>query len=187
MVVPAETVRTSDARAASITVDVPLSQAVFDISAGMLVAGLTTSDLSLISRPLGRSFHQDHGPTCSRARTAAQEVHAISARSGNDLRTGPTVLIWTHMETGRVMEQLAPAQVDGWAQALRVPVRARRRRRCVALGAGCGLVEALARIVQAQAAEQLMTARCSRRRDRAGGRHGDPTLRLTRRRRSTGG
>ncbi|HMS72739.1 MAG TPA: homoserine kinase [Baekduia sp.] len=122
MVVPAEAVRTSDARAA-LSVDVPLSQAVFNIShAGMLVAGLTTSDLSLISRGLADELHQDRRyHLFPRSHELLGKVRDFGALGATISGAGPTVLIWTHMEeTGRVMERLAP-EVDGWAQALRVP------------------------------------------------------------------
>jgi homoserine kinase len=125
LVVPEESVSTSDARAALPT-SVPLADATFNVAHGALLAlGLATGDLDLISRGLADRLHQPH-----RARLFPRSAHVIdNARDYGALGAtlsgaGPTVLVWCQFDqTAGVMERLR-READGWATVQRVPFEA---------------------------------------------------------------
>lgn len=122
LVVPEDPVRTSQARAA-LADEVPLAEAVFNVAhAGLLVGGLTTSDLSLIERGLADALHQDRrSHLFPRSYALLERAHEFGALGATISGAGPTVLVWSQMEeTGVVMQRLT-AETDGWAQVLRVP------------------------------------------------------------------
>src|SRR3954470_12870487 len=123
--VPAEAVRTAEARAA-LPETVPMRDAVFNVAHGALLAlGLATSDLDLIGRGLADRLHQPHRahlyPRSAELVAAARELGALGASISG---AGPTVLVWCQFDqTAGVMERLR-GEVDGWATVQRAPFEA---------------------------------------------------------------
>ncbi|HEY7892894.1 MAG TPA: homoserine kinase [Solirubrobacteraceae bacterium] len=121
-VVPFEAVRTHAARAA-LPAQVPIEQAVFNISHGaLLTLGLARGDWDVLARGLADKIHQPRRahlfPRSIELVTDAQELGALGATISG---AGPTVLVWCFYEqTGAVVEALRP-RVQGWARVLRVP------------------------------------------------------------------
>lgn len=120
-VIPAEPVRTEQARVA-LPAAVPLPNAVFNVAHGaLLTLGLQRGDLDLIAHGLRDALHQDARaplyPRSARLLGAATDVGALGATISG---AGPTVLFWCDWEnTGRVVEALR-ARTDGWAQVRRL-------------------------------------------------------------------
>jgi homoserine kinase len=121
-VVPEESVRTSEARAA-LAAEVPLQDAVFNVAHGaLLTLGLARGDWDLLGRGLADRLHQQQRsslfPRSYDLATRARELGALGATISG---AGPTVLIWCFYEqTGAVAETLA-REVDGWATLMRAP------------------------------------------------------------------
>lgn len=119
-VIPDEHVRTSAARAA-LPAEVPMSDAVFNVAHGALLAlGLSRGDWDLVSRGLADRLHEDRRahlfPRSIELARGARELGALGATISG---AGPTVLVWCFYEqTGAVAEALA-AEVQGWATLLR--------------------------------------------------------------------
>jgi homoserine kinase len=119
-VVPAEHVRTRDARAA-LPAEVPIEQAVFNIAHGaLLTLGLAHGDWDLLARGLHDQLHQERRsglfPRSFELASRAREMGALGATISG---AGPTVLVWCFYEqTGAVAEALA-AEIEGWASLLR--------------------------------------------------------------------
>ncbi len=122
LVVPADPVRTSAARAA-LPDSVPLRDAVFNVAhASMLMLGLASSDWELISAGLRDRLHQPYRkglyPRSAALLARAQSLGALGATISG---AGPTVLFWCHYEqTGGLAERLA-REVGGWARVMRTP------------------------------------------------------------------
>ena len=131
LVVPAQAVRTAKARAA-LPAEVPMADAVFNVGhASLLVLGLARGDLDLVARGLADRLHQPRRaslyPRVDGAGRAGRGSSARSARrspapgrpcsSGRGLRTRP-----------RWRRAAARREAAGWAEVLRVPFAARRRR-----------------------------------------------------------
>jgi homoserine kinase len=125
LVIPADEVRTADARAA-IPDQVPLADAVANIgAAALLVLGLRDGDLDLIGRGLRDRIHQPRRaalyPRSLELVESAAETGAIGATISG---AGPSVLVWANwQETGQVVEALT-ARVGDWAEVRRVPFAA---------------------------------------------------------------
>ena len=125
LVVPAELVRTADARAA-LPDRVPIADAVANVaSAATLTLGLATSDWDLISAGLRDRLHQPYRahlyPRSAALLSTAASLGALGATISG---AGPTVLVWCRADqTGPVMHALAP-ECAGWAELLRVPFTA---------------------------------------------------------------
>lgn len=121
-VVPFEAVRTHAARAA-LPAQVPIEQAVFNISHGaLLTLGLARGDWDVVARGLADKIHQPRRahlfPRSIELVTDARELGALGATISG---AGPTVLVWCFYEqTGAVVEALR-SRVQGWARVLRVP------------------------------------------------------------------
>jgi homoserine kinase len=121
-VIPAEEVSTRLAREA-IPAEVPLADAVANVSAAsLLVLGLRSADLDLVSRGLADAIHQprrrDLYPRSMEIVDAARELGAVGATISG---AGPTVLVWTTwQEAGGVVEQLE-RRCAGWAEVRRLP------------------------------------------------------------------
>jgi homoserine kinase len=111
---PPDPVPTTEARAA-LPAEVPLEDAVHNTAhAALLVLGLATGDLSLVSRGLSDRIHQPRReplyPRSMQLLRRAAEVGAVGASISG---AGPTVLFWTHWEqTGTVLEALRAAAPD---------------------------------------------------------------------------
>ena len=121
-VVPAQPVRTSDARRA-LPARVPLEQAVFNVAHGaLLTLGLARGDWELVSRGLRDSLHeQRRSHLFPRSYELAQRARELGALGATISGAGPTVLVWCFYEqTGAVVEALRPA-IDGWATLVRAP------------------------------------------------------------------
>jgi homoserine kinase len=122
LVIPAEGVRTADARAA-LPEQVPLTDAVFNLAqAAKLMLGLAGGDWELITAGLGDRLHQPYRahlyPRSAELMERATELGALGATISG---AGPTVLLWSHYErTGALVERLS-RETDGWASVLRAP------------------------------------------------------------------
>ena len=125
LVVPAEAVATSAARAA-LPERVPLADAVANVaSAATLTLGLATSDWDLISAGLRDRLHQPYrAPLYPRSTALLSRARSLGALGATISGAGPTVLVWCRAEqTGPVMRALR-AESEGWAQLLRAPFTA---------------------------------------------------------------
>jgi homoserine kinase len=121
-VVPAQAVRTSQARGA-IPEQVPLEQAVFNVAHGaLLTLGLARGDWDLLARGLKDRLHeQRRSHLFPRSYELAQRAHALGALGATISGAGPTVLVWCFYEqTGAVVRALGP-EIEGWATLLRAP------------------------------------------------------------------
>ncbi len=122
VVIPPEEVSTKLARAA-IPAEVPLADAVANASAAaLLVLGLRSADLDLVSRGLADSIHQprrrDLYPRSMEIVDAAAELGALGATISG---AGPTVLVWTTwQDAGNVVAALE-RRCAGWADVRRLP------------------------------------------------------------------
>ena len=120
--IPAEEVSTERARAA-IPAEVPLADAVANVSAAaLLVLGLRSADLDLVSRGLRDSIHQPRRralyPRSMEIVETASELGALGATISG---AGPTVLVWTTwQDAGNVAAALAE-RCAGWAEVRRLP------------------------------------------------------------------
>ncbi len=121
-VVPEESVRTSDARAA-LADEVPLQDAVFNVAHGaLLTLGLARGDWDLLGRGLADRLHQQQRSSLfPRSFELAERARELGALGATISGAGPTVLVWCFYEqTGAVAETLA-REVDGWATLMRAP------------------------------------------------------------------
>ncbi|HWC09125.1 MAG TPA: homoserine kinase [Solirubrobacterales bacterium] len=122
VVIPAEEVSTRLAREAIPDV-VPLADAVANVSAAaLLVLGLQSGDLDLVSRGVADRLHQprrrDLYPRSMEIVDAAGELGALGATISG---AGPTVLVWTTwQEAGNVAAALEE-RCAGWAEVMRLP------------------------------------------------------------------
>jgi len=123
LVVPEEPVETTAARAA-LPAAVPLADAAFNAAhAGLLILGLATGDVELVSRGLADRLHQPHRahlfPRSMEVVERARELGALGATMSG---AGPSVLVWCHLEqTPGVVERLR-RETEGWAQVVRAPI-----------------------------------------------------------------
>jgi homoserine kinase len=122
VVVPAQAVRTKQARAA-LPADVPMADAVFNTAHGaLLMLGLARGDWDLVARGLDDRLHQPHRehlyPRSMELVRRARELGALGATISG---AGPTVLVWCHYEqTGGLVESLR-REAAGWAEIRRAP------------------------------------------------------------------
>jgi homoserine kinase len=122
VVIPAEEVSTKLAREA-IPDQIPLADAVANVSAAaLLVLGLQSADLDLVSGGLRDAIHQprrrDLYPRSMEIVDAATELGALGATISG---AGPTVLVWTTwQEAGNVAAALEK-RCAGWAPVRRLP------------------------------------------------------------------
>lgn len=121
-VVPEQSVRTSEARAA-LAADVPLQDAVFNVAHGaLLTLGLARGDWDLLGRGLADRLHQQQRSSLfPRSFELAERARELGALGATISGAGPAVLVWCFYEqTGAVAETLA-REVDGWATLMRAP------------------------------------------------------------------
>jgi homoserine kinase len=122
VVIPPDEVSTARAREA-IPAEVPLGDAVANVSAAaLLVLGLRSADLDLVSRGLEDRIHQPRRrglyPRSMEIVDAASELGALGATISG---AGPTVLVWTTwQEAGNVAAALEE-RCAGWAEVRRLP------------------------------------------------------------------
>jgi homoserine kinase len=114
VVIPGEEVSTELARTA-IPPELPLADAVANVSAAaLLVLGLRSADLDLVSRGLHDSIHQDRRrdlyPRSMGIVDTARELGALGATISG---AGPAVLFWSHFEqTGALFDALRAEASD---------------------------------------------------------------------------
>ena len=122
VVIPPDEVSTERAREA-IPAEVLFGDAVANVSAAaLLVLGLRSADLDLVSRGLADRIHQprrrDLFPRSMEIVESARELGALGATISG---AGPTVLVWTTwQEAGNVAAALNE-RCAGWAEVRRLP------------------------------------------------------------------
>jgi homoserine kinase len=122
VVIPPDEVSTERAREA-IPAQVPLADAVANVSAAaMLVLGLRSADLDLLSRGLRDSIHQDRRrelyPRSMEIVDSARELGALGATISG---AGPTVLVWTTWQDAGNVAAALEERCAGWAEVRRLP------------------------------------------------------------------
>lgn len=122
VVIPPDEVSTERAREA-IPAEVPLADAVANVSAAaMLVLGLRSADLDLLSRGLTDSIHQDRRrdlyPRSMEIVDSARELGALGATISG---AGPTVLVWTTWQDAGNVAAALDERCAGWAEVKRLP------------------------------------------------------------------
>jgi homoserine kinase len=122
VVIPPEEVSTERAREA-IPDEVPLADAVANVSAAaMLVLGLRSADLDLVSRGLRDRLHQDRRrelyPRSMEVVDSARELGALGATISG---AGPTVLVWTTWQDAGNVAAALEDRCAGWAEVRRLP------------------------------------------------------------------
>ena len=120
--IPPDEVSTERAREA-IPAEVPLGDAVANISAAaMLVLGLRSADLDLLSRGLSDSIHQDRRrdlyPRSMEIVDLARQLGALGATISG---AGPTVLVWTTWQDAGNVAAALEERCAGWAEVKRLP------------------------------------------------------------------
>jgi homoserine kinase len=122
VVIPPGEVSTERAREA-IPAEVPLADAVANVSAAaMLVLGLRSADLDLVSRGLHDSLHQPRRrelyPRSMEIVDSARELGALGATISG---AGPTVLVWTTWQDAGNVAAALEERCSGWAEVKRLP------------------------------------------------------------------
>jgi homoserine kinase len=122
VVIPGEEVSTELARTA-IPGELPLADAVANVSAAaLLVLGLRSADLDLVSRGLRDRIHQDRRrdlyPRSMEIVDAATKLGALGATISG---AGPTVLVWTTWEEAGGVAAALKGRCAGWAEVKRLP------------------------------------------------------------------
>jgi homoserine kinase len=122
LVIPAQAVRTEQARAA-LPKDVPIADAAFNVAhAATLTLGLATADFDLISAGLADRLHQPYRahlyPRSAELMARAGSLGALGATISG---AGPAVLFWSRFDqTGSLMGALKRETGD-WATVVRAP------------------------------------------------------------------
>jgi homoserine kinase len=122
VVIPPDEVSTERAREA-IPAEVPLADAVANASAAaLLVLGLRSADLDLVSRGLHDRIHQsrrrDLYPRSMEIVEGAAELGALGATISG---AGPTVLVWTTWQDAGTVAVALQERCVGWAEVRRLP------------------------------------------------------------------
>jgi homoserine kinase len=122
VVIPPEEVSTKLAREA-IPAEVPLADAVANVSAAaLLVLGLRSADLDLVSGGLHDAIHQPRRrhlyPRSMEIVDAAAELGALGATISG---AGPTVLVWTTWQDAGNVAAALEQRCAGWAEVRRLP------------------------------------------------------------------
>jgi homoserine kinase len=122
VVIPPEEVSTERAREA-IPAEVPLADAVANVSAAaLLVLGLRSADLDLVSRGLHDRLHQPHRrdlyPRSMEIVDSAPELGALGATISG---AGPAVLVWTTWQDAGNVAAALERRCAGWAEVRRLP------------------------------------------------------------------
>jgi homoserine kinase len=122
VVIPPDEVSTKLAREA-IPAEVPLADAVANVSsAALLVLGLRSADLDLVSGGLHDAIHQPRRrelyPRSMEIVDAAAELGALGATISG---AGPTVLVWTTWQDAGKVDAALEERCAGWAEVRRLP------------------------------------------------------------------
>ena len=120
--IPPEEVSTKLAREA-IPAEIPLADALANISAAaLLVLGLRSADLDLVSGGLHDAIHQPRRrelyPRSMEIVDAAAELGALGATISG---AGPTVLVWTTWQDAGNVAAALEQRCAGWAEVRRLP------------------------------------------------------------------
>lgn len=114
LAIPPHPVATAAARAA-LPSEIPLADAVHNTAhAALLVLGLATGDLDLVSRGLSDRIHQDRRAALyPRSMELLCDAGKLGALGASISGAGPAVLFWCHwQETGSLHERLRRAAPD---------------------------------------------------------------------------
>ncbi|HYJ21655.1 MAG TPA: homoserine kinase [Solirubrobacterales bacterium] len=122
VVIPPEEVSTKLAREA-IPAEVPLADALANVSAAaLLVLGLRSADLDLVSGGLRDAIHQPRRralyPRSMEIVDTATEIGALGATISG---AGPTVLVWTTWQDAGNVAAALEQRCAGWAEVRRLP------------------------------------------------------------------
>ncbi|WP_249010116.1 homoserine kinase [Conexibacter sp. DBS9H8] len=122
LVIPHRAVATAAARAA-LTPDVPRADAVHNLAAlARLTLGLARADFELIAAGLADRIHQPARaslyPQSTELVARATDLGALGATISG---AGPTVLVWTTVETTGFVYDALRRDVSDWARVLRAP------------------------------------------------------------------
>ena len=120
--IPPDEVSTRRAREA-IPAEIPLADAVANVSsAALLVLGLRSADLDLVSGGLHDAIHQPRRrelyPRSMEIVDAAAELGALGATISG---AGPTVLVWTTWQDAGNVAAALEERCAGWAEVRRLP------------------------------------------------------------------
>ena len=121
-VIPPDEVSTQRAREA-IPAELPLGEAVANVSAAaLLVLGLRSADLDLVSRGLRDRIHQERRrdlyPRSMEIVDSAAELGALGATISG---AGSTVLVWTTWQDAGNVAGALEERCAGWAEVRRLP------------------------------------------------------------------
>jgi homoserine kinase len=122
VVIPPEGPSTKRAREL-IPKEIPVPDAVANISnAALLVLGLRSADLGLLSRGLSDRIHQERRrkiyPQSMEIVDSARELGALGATISG---AGPTVLVWTTWQDAGNVAAALEERCAGWAEVKRLP------------------------------------------------------------------
>jgi homoserine kinase len=122
VVIPGEEVPTRLAREA-IPAELPLADAVANVSAAaLLVLGLRSADLDLVSRGLHDRIHQDRRRELyARSMGIVDTAGEIGALGATISGAGPTVLVWTTWDEAGGVAAALKDRCEGWAEVRRLP------------------------------------------------------------------
>lgn len=122
VVIPGEEVSTELARTA-IPPDLPLADAVANVSAAaLLVLGLRSADLDLVSRGLHDRIHQDRRRYLyPRSMEIVDTAKGLGALGATISGAGPTVLVWTTWDEAGGVAAALKERCEGWAEVKRLP------------------------------------------------------------------
>ncbi len=122
VVIPPEEVSTERAREA-IPAEVPLGDAVANVSAAaLLVLGLRSADLDLVSRGLADRIHQPRRRDLfPRSMEIVDDAAAFGALGATISGAGPTVLVWTTWQDAGNVAAALEERCAGWAEVRRLP------------------------------------------------------------------
>jgi homoserine kinase len=122
VVIPGEEVSTELARTA-IPAELPLADAVANVSAAaLLVLGLRSADLDLVSRGLHDRIHQDRRRELySRSMDIVDTAGELGALGATISGAGPTVLVWTTWDEAGGVATALKERCEGWAEVKRLP------------------------------------------------------------------
>jgi homoserine kinase len=121
VVVPAEAVSTTQARAA-LPLEVPLADAVFNTAHGaLLMLGLARGDWDLVARGLDDRLHQQRREHLyPRSMALVRRTPDLGALGATISGAGPTVLVWTRFDQTAAVVEALRAEAGGWAEVTRV-------------------------------------------------------------------
>jgi homoserine kinase len=122
VVIPPEEVSTERAREA-IPAEVPLADAVANVSAAtLLVLGLRSADLDLVSSGLHDAIHQPRRRQLyPRSMEIVDAAAALGALGATISGAGPTVLVWTTWQDAGNVAAALEQRCAGWAEVRRLP------------------------------------------------------------------